>query len=349
MPDSLHSPLHRLFRALFPWAAWAGLSLATGFVLYETFHVTGIFYWGTGITAVALLLYRWAQDAYRLMNILALFRHHHLLPPDFESPAAFWPWGPALGLRRVLRTAVAEYQRVSKKMKETTMALEKFVGATAAEKSMRSLGKPAMGGENKRVFCLFADVRGFTHMTERLKPEETVDVLNRIFTELESVITQYGGEINKYIGDAVFAHFRCPYHSEELAARNVLRASLRMQEAFDSLNIRLRQSYSQGIEIGLGIGITAGMAIQGSMGSPKRMEFTLIGDTVNLASRLCSIAKPGEILVNEEMAEMVQEYFDMTSQIPVELKGKSGFVVPYVIAGERLILTKGIAERGGPS
>lgn len=322
------------------------LSIAGGIVLETVFRVPDSFYWGVGIVAGALLLFRWIYDAYRLWNLLDLFYHHHMLPATLVRPKVFWPWDPAMGLRTVLRAAVHEYQKTVKKTRETTLALEKFVGAGAAERSLRSTTKPAMGGEAKKVFCLFADVRGFTHMTERLRPEETVDILNRIFTELEAVITQYGGEINKYIGDAVFAYFRCPYDNEEIAARNVLRAALRMQEAFDTLNLKIRGFYSQPVEIGLGAGITAGEAVQGNMGSSKRMEFTLIGDTVNLAARLCSIAKSGEVLVNEEMAEMVQEYFDMTAQPAVELKGKSGAQVFYIVVGERMLLTKGLADRG---
>jgi len=347
MPESPKPRFPGFLRSLLPWLAWLGVSAAVGGFLSAAFNNADVFLWAAGTAAVALLVFRWAYDAYRLMSVMDLFYRHHMLPAVLRRPWIFWPWGPAIGLRIVLRAAVHEYQKVSKKMHETTGALEKFVGAGAAERSIRAAAKPAMGGESRRVFCLFADVRGFTHMTERLKPEETVDILNRIFTELDAVIVQYGGEINKYIGDAVFAYFRCPYDNEEVAARNVLRAALRMQEAFDALNVRIRNtSYSAPVDIGLGIGLTAGTAILGSMGSANRMEYTLIGDVVNLASRLCAIAKPMEVLVNEEMAEMVQEYFDMTALPPVELKGKTGLQVPYVIVGERMMLTKGLAERG---
>lgn len=348
MPDTLHSPLARFLRALLPWAAWILLSAGVGWVLMDRFDAPIVlFYWGAGVTAIALLVFRWIYDAYRLLKVRALFYHHHMLPATLERARLIWPWAPALGLKVVFRAAVHEYQKAVKRSKEATAALEKYVGTAAAERSLRGSTNPALGGERKRVFCFFADVRGFTQMTEQLKPEETVDILNRIFTELETILTQYGGEINKYIGDAVFAYFRCPYENEDVAARNVLRAALRIQEAFDALYLKIRQGYSQPVEIGLGVGLTAGTAIQGSMGSSKRMEFTLIGDVVNLAARLCSIAKGGEVLVNEEMAEMVQEYFDMTAQPAVELKGKTGMHVPYVIVGERMLLTKGLAEKGG--
>jgi class 3 adenylate cyclase len=347
MPEASQPSFPPFLRALIPWAAWLSASAAAGAFLSLAFRNADVFWWAAGATAAAILLFRWAYDAYRLLFVMDLFYRHHMLPAVLERPLMLWPWAPALGLRRVLRAAVHEYQKAVKRTREATLALEKFVGAGAAERSIRAAAKPAMVGESKKVFCLFADVRGFTHMTEKLRPEETVDILNRIFTELDAVIAQYGGEINKYIGDAVFAYFRCPYDNEESAARNVLRAALRMQEAFDTLNVRIRNaSYSAPVEIGLGIGLTVGTAVVGSMGGANRMEFTLIGDVVNLASRLCSIAKSTEVLVNEEMAEMVQEYFDMTSQPPVELKGKSGMQVPYVVVGERMLLTKGLSERG---
>lgn len=190
----------------------------------------------------------------------------------------------------------------------------------------------------RRVYVLFSDVRGFTHMTELLKPEETVEILNKMFSAMEEVITQNGGDINKYIGDAIFAYFRRPYGNEGEAAKMVLRTALRMQDRFEVLNQGFRKAYSQEIKIGLGIGITAGVAIQGNLGSSNRMEFTLIGDTVNMASRLCGIAEHGQILVNEEMANAAKEFFEMTALSPVRIKGKAEPQTPYSVMGERLTM-----------
>jgi adenylate cyclase len=111
-----------------------------------------------------------------------------------------------------------------------------------------------------------------------------------------------------------------------------------MQDRFALLNQAFKISYSQPVEIGLGIGVTAGTAIVGNLGSANRMEFTLIGDTVNLASRLCGIAKHGQILVNEEMAEVSQDFFEMTALPAVQIKGKSGMHIPYEVVGERLTM-----------
>jgi adenylate cyclase len=177
-------------------------------------------------------------------------------------------------------------------------------------------------------------------MTEQLKPEETVEVLNKMFTSMEEVITQNGGDINKYIGDAIFAYFRRPYGNEGEAAKMVLRTALRMQDRFDLLSRSVQTAYSQVVEIGMGIGITAGEAIVGNLGSSNRMEFTLIGDTVNMASRLCGIAKPGQILVNEDMAQAAKDFFEMTALPPVQIKGKAGLQTPYAVTGERLTMSR---------
>jgi adenylate cyclase len=95
-------------------------------------------------------------------------------------------------------------------------------------------------------------------------------------------------------------------------------------------------AYSREAKIGLGIGITAGEAIMGNLGSTNRMEFTLIGDTVNMASRLCGVAKHGQVLVNEEMANASRELFELTALPPMQIKGKSEMQTPYLVQGERL-------------
>ena len=177
-------------------------------------------------------------------------------------------------------------------------------------------------------------------MTETIKPEETVDVLTKLFTAMEEVITQNGGDINKYIGDAIFAYFRRPYGNEGEAAKMVLRTALRMQDRFEILNKTFKVAYSQEVKIGLGIGITAGEAIMGNLGSANRMEFTLIGDTVNMASRLCGIAEHGQVLVNEEMARAAKDYFQMTPLPAVRIKGKSEPQTPYAVLNERLTMER---------
>jgi len=157
---------------------------------------------------------------------------------------------------------------------------------------------------------------------------------------MEEVITQNGGDINKYVGDAIFAYFRRPYANEGEAAKLVLRTAIRMHDRFEALNQTFKVAYSREVQIGLGIGITAGEAIVGNLGSANRMEFTLIGDMVNMASRLCGVATHGQTLVNEEMAKVAKDYFELSPLPPMDIKGKTEKQTPYLVHGERLSIGK---------
>jgi adenylate cyclase len=264
----------------------------------------------------------------------------NLLPFHMRIFRGSMPWGIRSKRRELLQAVANKQEELIRKVEETNQTLERYVGTNVSQQAIQGAQHNELGGELRRVYVLFSDIRGFTNMTEKLKPEETVDVLNRMYAAMEEVLAPAGGDINKYIGDAIFAYFRRPYGDEEESCQKVLRAALRMQDKFESLNARYRINYSQPVEIGLGIGVAAGEAIVGNLGSPKRMEFTLIGDTVNLASRLCGIAKHGQILVNEEMAKVSQEYFEMLAMPPVAIKGKTGLHTPYAIVGEKLTLSR---------
>jgi adenylate cyclase len=259
-----------------------------------------------------------------------------MVPFTYIKFKALAPWNMARDEMRLLRTALHEYHNLQEKIKHSNEALGKYVGTNISDKAVKQAVQSQLGGESRRVYVLFSDVRGFTRMTEQLKVDETLEILNKMFTSMEEVIAAGGGEINKYIGDAILAYFRRPYSNESEAAKAVLNTALRMQDRFEMLNDGFKTGYSKPVDIGLGIGITAGEAIVGNLGSTKRMEFTLIGDTVNLASRLCGIAKHGQILVNEEMAQVAKAHFDLDALPPVQIKGKSGLHTPYAVTRQSL-------------
>jgi class 3 adenylate cyclase len=292
------------------------------------------------ILSIWWFLVGWRQKVVQLLALQEFLWKKNLLPFHMRIFRGSMPWGVRYKRRELLQAVATKQDELIRRVEESNKTLELYMGSNASQQAMQGTQHNELGGELRRVYVLFSDVRGFTNMTEKLKPEETVDVLNRMYAAMEEVIAPAGGDINKYIGDAIFAYFRRPYGDEGEACQKVLRAALRMQDKFESLNARYRIGYSQPVEIGLGIGVAAGEAIVGNLGSPKRMEFTLIGDSVNLASRLCSIAKHGQILVNEEMANISQEYFEMLAMPPVEIKGKTGLHTPYAIVGEKLTLSR---------
>ncbi len=238
--------------------------------------------------------------------------------------------------QELMDLASERFQQSEKKLTETRHVLDKFVGTKASQFATQKGRQAVWEGEIIRAIVLFSDVRGFTSMTEKLKTQETVRYLNRMFTEFEEVIAFSGGEINKFIGDALMAYFPFPAEAPEASVKRALLAGLRMQDSFHQIQTTFQQNYSETIHTGLGVGMAAGDVIIGNLGSARRMEFTLIGDTVNFASRLCSIAEDGQILINQDLALVSGDMFRMEALEPVRIKGKSGTHRPYSVMGEKL-------------
>jgi class 3 adenylate cyclase len=330
---------------LFPFLIlWIGFSFGAGFI--ASIYIDDILivqYIGAG--AFVFLGLWWFLISWRLrhlwvMDLQEFFIKNKMVAYGFIKIKALSPWGISAAKKKLLTASSDEYLALMYKVSDSYQTLEKYVGTKVSANAVKKAMNSELGGELRRVYVLFSDIRGFTRMTEQLKPEEAVDILNRMFTAMEEVITLNGGDINKYIGDAILAYFRRPYGNEEEAAKKVLHTALRMQDKFEVLNKSFKIAYSYPIEIGLGIGITAGEAIVGNMGSANRMEFTLIGDTVNLSSRLCGIAKHGQVLVNEEMARVAERDYELTALPPVQIKGKSGMHTPYAVVRQRLTMSR---------
>ena len=144
-------------------------------------------------------------------------------------------------------------------------------------------GNAALGGASREVSVLFSDIRGFTTMSERLGPRETVAMLNDYFTDMVDVVFAHNGILDKYIGDMIMAVFGSVRSTTDDAA-NAVKVGSRMMMALRELNLRRGVAGQEPIRIG--IGISTGDVVAGSIGSPKRLEYTVIGDRVNLAERL---------------------------------------------------------------
>ena len=191
--------------------------------------------------------------------------------------------------------------------------------------------------EKKTVAVLFADIRGFTAMSEKIMPEEVVHILNEYFSFSTEAIKANNGNVNKFIGDAVMALFEDPpaYKEGESAARNAINAALAMVEDFHRRLPQWQDKLSTPFTCDIGVGVHYGEAILGNLGSNERMEFTAIGDTVNFTSRLCSLAKPGQVRVSESCFERVHEVFEGAVQDAVAVKGKTGLHTTYVVSRKR--------------
>ncbi|MEM9192159.1 MAG: adenylate/guanylate cyclase domain-containing protein [Myxococcota bacterium] len=168
----------------------------------------------------------------------------------------------------------------------------------------------ALGGERRQITVLFADVVAFTPLTEQLEPEEVVTVLNELFTVLTEVVFRHQGMIDKFVGDCVMAVWGA-IDDEPDHARKALAAAEDMLRWLETANPGWKKRY--GVTVQLAIGVNSGEAIVGNVGSEQRMEFTAIGDVVNVAARLETIARPNQILVGERTRDHAGAAFDFAS------------------------------------
>src|SRR5579872_531513 len=195
-------------------------------------------------------------------------------------------------------------------------------------------GSVELGGVLQPVTVLFADIRGFTSLSEQMDAREVVDLLNDFFTAMTDVVFEARGTLDKYIGDCVMALFGAPVPGEDDAERG-LKAGLRMQEEVSRLGAERVQRGLAPMRIG--IGLHHGPAVVGNIGSAERMQYTAIGDTVNIAARLVSRAEPGQILVSEAMYKAAggSDLFHDLGQISV--KGRDAQVRVYSVDWERIM------------
>ncbi len=177
----------------------------------------------------------------------------------------------------------------------------------------------ALEGERKLVTVLFADVAHFTSLSEKLDPEEVHQILDGCFQILMAEIHRFEGTINQFTGDGVMALFGAPLAHEDHAQR-ACHAALSIQSAMGNYGEKLKKDY--GIDFQLRIGLNSGPVVVGKIGDDLRMDYTAIGDTTNLASRMQSLASPGTILVSQDTHHLVEAFFQFQPLGKVEIKGK---------------------------
>lgn len=199
-------------------------------------------------------------------------------------------------------------------------ALERFLSPEVVEMVTTNPEEIRLGGVNQKVSILFSDIRGFTSLSERMAPEIIVELLNEYFTRTTEVIFEHGGTLDKYLGDGVMAVFGAPISKGDDAV-NAVRAALAMQRMLTEL---ARDTSAKGWpELRVGLGVNTGVVTAGNFGSPKRIDYTVIGDAVNVASRLCANALPGQVLISESTAAELSGEFGLQPLKPLVLKGKS--------------------------
>lgn len=200
--------------------------------------------------------------------------------------------------------------------------LNKVVSEGIAQEALK--GNIQLGGEEKNVTIFFADIRGFTEITEKMNPKEVIQLINQCMTKVSEKIDKHEGVIDKYIGDEVMALFGAPIEKKE-SAIHAIQSALDTIEELKRWNDERKQSSLP--EIMMGIGIHTGNVVAGNMGTENRLNYTVLGANVNLASRICSEAKGMQVLISEAMlhAEGLEERFVCEKLQAIKLKG---FTVP---------------------
>ncbi len=194
-----------------------------------------------------------------------------------------------------------------------------------------------LGGQVTDATVLFADIRGFTTMTEKLGPEAILALLNRYFDAMSEVIIAQKGMVNKFGGDSLLAIFGTPLNPATDHAARATHAAQGMLHALDNFNAD--QAARREPEVRIGIGIATGTVVAGNVGSTERLEYTVIGDTVNLASRLEGMTKslPGKVLLNDVAARAIGTMFPLEPIGTMDVRGKSQPVPVYTLTNKEEI------------
>jgi len=204
--------------------------------------------------------------------------------------------------------------------------LSRYVGENLVENLMKSKSGLFLENEKKEVTILFADIRSFTAIAERLEAEEVVSMLNQFFDIMVGIIFKNNGVLDKFVGDQLMAVFGL-IPSKNNNSYNAIHAAIEMQNATKELmKVRAKEDKDT---FEIGIGINTGSAIVGNLGSENRMDYTVIGDSVNVAARLQQIAKGGEIIIGEQTYDQTQGRSHIQKKGKLSVKNKTEPVICY--------------------
>jgi len=247
------------------------------------------------------------------MSTKYLFVYHHI----FLSPSV-----PLLNLGMLFSLlSLQKFFAAEQEKKFYRSAFSQYVAPQVVEQIIKSPEKLSLEGEEKEVSILFSDVRGFTTISEKLTPVQVSKLLHKYFSPMTKIITNHHGTLDKFIGDAIMAFWNAPLdvaNHQKLA----LKAALEMLTSLYRLNKEFIEEF--GVNVKIGVGIHCGVASVGNMGSSELFDYTIIGDNVNLASRLEGLTKfyGCTLLISETIAECCRDEFYIQEIDKVRVKGK---------------------------
>ncbi len=206
----------------------------------------------------------------------------------------------------------------------------RYVSSNVAQKILQNLDEVEVGGKHVTASVLFADIVGFTSISEKLPPEEIASLLNEYFSHISNIAKLHNGHIDKFMGDCAMVVFGVPDYTRDHSL-NAITCAIMIRNTVARLNEeRLKQNK---IPVHFKIGVNSGVMIAGNLGSSDRMEYTVIGDPVNLASRLAGIAESDQIIILEEFYKQdnVSQYIDATQHKIIRVRGKQDSVSTWIV------------------
>lgn len=225
---------------------------------------------------------------------------------------------------------LTEQRLLEQQARRIRQTFEQYVVPRVVEQLLSDPQSVRLGGVRRQVTTLFADIRGFTAFSEKLEPEVSVEVLNHYLTLASEAVLSEEGTLDKFLGDGVMAIFNTPLEQPDHTLRAV-RSALKIMEALEITH----QALPPENRLAFGVGITMGVAVVGSIGSNTIKNYTAIGDSVNLASRLQNLAKPLQILLNVPAYEQVREAVLVQELGYRKIKGHSEPDLVYEVLGLR--------------
>jgi adenylate cyclase len=223
--------------------------------------------------------------------------------------------------------------RLAKKIEheaQTRAQFQRLIPANVVEQVVAGLLNIEKGGKLCEVTMLVSDIRGFTGMSEKQEPEEIVAMLNEYFEVMVDILFKHEGTLDKFVGDEIIGLFGAPIEVKDAPMKAVL-CALEMQRALREFNATRAADDQEAIRVG--IGINTGKVVTGAIGSSKALQYTAIGDAMNTASRLQSVAKAGEILISEFTLQALGDRVEAIALAPVEMKGKRDRMRVYNVVG----------------
>jgi len=208
---------------------------------------------------------------------------------------------------------VVEERRVIKDM------FSRYMSGEVLKSLMESAEEVRLGGDRKTATIFFADIRGYTSFSEGKDPELIVEVLNEYFSEAVEVVIKYRGYIDKFIGDCIMAAWGVPIVNEEKDAVSAVSCAVEIQDLVRSKSRKFFKGIASGLKVG--IGMHTGPLVAGNLGSSRRMDYSVIGDTVNIAARLEGVADAGEVIITQQTRDLIGDHFKLKELEPVKVKG----------------------------